>query len=80
MMVHVELCRHNMLPRDCDYCRPKPARRPRPYNEIVSRFTARFDSDCDDCGARMFAGNPICRCIDGDYIHEHCSEPWPGVE
>jgi hypothetical protein len=72
-----------MRPADCDYCRPKPLRRParaaRPHDQIVARFAARFDSDCDECGEVMFTGNPICRTVDGDYIHEDCSESWPGV-
>jgi hypothetical protein len=46
----------------------------------VARFKARFDSDCDDCGEEMTEGDPICRTAYGDYIHESCSEPWPGVE
>ena len=73
-------CKHEMKRADCDYCRSKPPRRLRPYGEIVSRFAARFNSDCDDCGDLMFEGEPICRTRDGDYIHENCSEPWPGVE
>jgi len=40
--------------------------------DIVARFPARFDSNCDDCGVRMHLGDPIAKTYDGDYICEGC--------
>jgi hypothetical protein len=70
-------CVHEMKATDCDYCRPKPFkahRDLRPASQIVARFMARFDSECDDCGEPMYEGDPICRTAYGDYIHESCTE------
>jgi len=41
-------------------------------SEIVARFPARFDSNCDDCGARMREGDPIAKTHDDEYICERC--------
>ncbi len=43
-------------------------------DDIVARFPARFDSNCDNCGRRMREGDPIAKTYDGDYICEGCQE------
>jgi hypothetical protein len=66
----------------CERCRPevaKPRAVPdRATSPVVARFSARFDSDCDHCGIRMFEGDDICRLDNGDYVHDHCAPatPW----
>jgi len=40
--------------------------------EITTRFSARFDSECDGCGGQIYEGDRIARTVNGEYICERC--------
>lgn len=80
-MSDLGFCKHDMKLDVCDFCSPRTPRRTLvPASEITARFAARFDSDCDHCGDRMYESDPICRTRDGDYVHEDCTEQWPDLD
>ena len=69
-----DYCEISDLPVDQCACRIHKAPEPlRGASTIVARFTARFDSGCDQCGRRIHEGDLIGRTDDGDYICERCS-------
>ena len=42
------------------------------FHQHLTKFDARFDSECAECGNDMYEGNPIARTSDGNYICEDC--------
>lgn len=58
----------------CRVHAPTPARRTLLELNAVRTavFTARFDSDCDGCGARIREGDSIARTVDADDLCEEC--------
>jgi hypothetical protein len=68
-------CELSDLPTGQCACRnhaPKPPRDTYDFSTLT-RFLARFDSDCAGCGNRMHEGDLIARTDYGEYICEECA-------
>lgn len=67
------LCRHELPPDQCDFCKPKP---PMPRSQTQWKnskaFPARFTSRCRDCQDAIHEGDMIRYNADDEIVHEDC--------
>jgi hypothetical protein len=64
----------DLLKDQCAHCKPKPPTPPRDTSDYGPWFNARFDGDCDDCGASIYEGDEIRSDGAEGWLCERCGE------
>ncbi|WAL67095.1 hypothetical protein ORV05_04725 [Amycolatopsis cynarae] len=63
-----------LLVIECAHCRSPLVAPPPPVTHRGPTIRASYETDCVECGDRIYEGDEITTCDDGPWIHAECTE------